>query len=212
MKALVNQRSPIDYQRLIAQGQVLLIDDFYSDTSWLDELAATPTQVPAPAERILHLPPELRQRLQSEVAELFPGTHYPSDAGWIRSTIRTKEALPISRLHSDHPYLVLSICLSSQGDEVVEEQGTTFYRHRDLGFKSLFHPQHFRHFHNIFLHHRDREEMWSPWFSYVFKKNRAIVYPGSLLHRMPGPGFGDCFANSRLMQIFNFRPPTPVSP
>ncbi len=207
MKPFLNKHGTIDYRQLVSQGQVLLLDDFYADTDWLSELIRLNAGAPKAAETILHLPQELRQLLQREVAELFPGTHYPSDAGWIRSNTRSQEPPPISRLHSDHPYLVLSICLSSQGDEVVGDQGTTFYRHRDLGFKSLFHPQHFRHFHNIFLHHRDQEEMWKPWFSYAFKKNRAIVYPGSLLHRMPGSGFGESLANSRLMQIYNFRLP-----
>ena len=204
---LLNHDKPIDYHTLIDKQEVLVIDDFYRDLSWFEGMKLENTQDSLTTEKIFYPNKDFRHELLRQVSQLFPGAIYPTDAGWIRSTIKSDVPIPINLIHSDHPYLVLSVCLSSQPDEEKTPQGTTFYRHKDLGFKSLFNHRMSGHFKNIFSHHRNNKLMWEPWFTYEFKKNRAIIYSGSLLHNMPLPGFGSELSNSRLMQIFNFRIP-----
>lgn len=195
---MITPRAPIDYRALIENEEVLLIENFYEDLSWLDEAKFT-GQTP---EEIVHLRPAFRQKLLHDISALFPGTFYPGDAGWIRSTNSESNHLPVQGLHSDHPYLVLSVCLSDQSKDD-SHHGTEFYRHREFGFKSIFGKKKPLIFGRIFEQDREDESKWEKWFSHPFRKNTAIVYPGSLLHRMPQHQWKA--PHPRLLQIVNFR-------
>lgn len=197
---MITQRQPIDYRALIENEEVLLIHDFYAETEWIDHLRFEGKK----QEEIVHLNPVFRERLVREASGLFPGTFYPTDCGWIRATSSETQNLPAQSLHSDHPYLVLSICLSEQ-NETDPDHGTEFYRHREFGFKSLFGKKRPVHFANMFIEDREHGERWEKWFSHPFKKNTALIYPGSLLHRMPVHSWNS--PEPRLLQIMNFRVP-----
>lgn len=204
---VLNKHADVDIQSLIFEQKVIVIDDFYQDLEWLKNKEVVNLSKQTSSEQIYHLSPKYRMPLLDQVSRLFQRTYYPTDAGWIRSNFLSQEGQSAaSYLHSDNPYIVLSVCLSSpdipEGDNF---HGTTFYRHKDFSFKKIDEDQSKFPLKKIFFAHKDIDEMWEPWFKYPFVKNRAIIYDGSLLHKMPWPVFGTSIADSRLMQVFNFR-------
>ena len=202
----INPIQAIDVDSIIRDEKIYVIDNFYENLDWLNEPDIFRKTAVNENESIYHLTPQLRYPLMEKITKIIPKGYFPTDTGWIRSTSDSPMRADASYLHADHPYLVLSICLSSpeiQEDE--EKYGTIFLKHKDFGFKKIQEHHQSNTFKQIFQAHRDTDEMWVPWFQDTFKKNRAIIYDGSLLHKMPSISFGKQFSDNRLIQIFNFR-------
>ncbi len=197
----------INLKTLLEDEQVIVIDDFYQNLVWLDTHDFSSAKEKVDAEQVHYINKQTRLDLLNEISKLFPGLYYPSDAGWIRSNIISKNNKPkAAQLHSDSPYIVVSICLSNPPTEDMScDFGTIFYRHKDLGFKKINGHKMSDHYLKIFMAHKEHDDNWEPWFKFGFKKNRAVIYDGSLIHRMPWPVYGDSVENSRLLQVVNFR-------
>jgi hypothetical protein len=206
---IIRSIGPIDLDPIISNDQILYIDDFYEDLAWLNNQNIINPKNLNLTEQVVHLPPLYRYPLLKQVEHLIPNAFYPTDTGWLRSNQSTdSHQLPqASYLHDDRPYLVLSVCLTTPDlNRGIKDYGTIFYKHRDFGFKKLDSgDRKFKQFSNIFSSQCNNEEMWIPWRQLEYKKNRAFIYNGSLLHRMPSEAFGDQFYNSRMMQMFSFR-------
>lgn len=180
--------------------QVLVLENFYEDLNWLKDDRIVRWRKQTTPEETFHLNPSHRYKLLEKVSALFPKTFYPTDSGWIRSNFTSEEKPMATSLHSDAPYLVLSVCLSSPEKED-HSYGTTFCRHHEFGFTKIDSPVSRK----IFQAHREEDQKWIPYLKTPFKRNTAIVYNGALFHKMPWPVFGTSLEDSRLIQIFNFR-------
>tara|TARA_R110000868_G_scaffold379542_2_gene645412 strand:+ start:2204 stop:2851 length:648 start_codon:yes stop_codon:yes gene_type:complete len=203
----INNHPRVDINQLIEKQEVVLLENFYSDLDWLNNEEVVRFPKLSKSEQVIHLASSHRLNLQQQASKLFPEMYYPTDAGWIRSNIYNKNERPLAtHLHSDNPYIVLAVCLSSpKTNPNTNSFGTEFYKHRDLGFKKVFAHPHAEQFNKAFMAHKHDEQKWEAWFTYPFKENTAIIYDGSLLHKMPWPLFDDAADSARLLQVFNFR-------
>ena len=191
---------------ILLEDKILVFDNFYTNLDWLTNQKIQIKKSLSDNEEIIHLYKGFRHSLLKKVSKIIPDALYATDTGWIRKTKYVTEQQPESTIiHMDTPYIVVSVCLSEHQDNSAQI-GTEFVRHKEFGFKKVTQSKNTKLFTKFYKNHRFDSEYWSIWERPELKLNRAFIYSGSLLHRMPKilPDLD----HPRIMQFFIFRLPS----
>ena len=200
----INTKIDINVDEIMLENKIIQIDQFYSSLSWLNHKEIFINRRINDNEEILNICKDFRIPLLNSVSQLIPTAFYPTDTGWIRKTqFKTNEQPLSTQIHMDSPYIVISVCLSNH-ETNENHDGTEFVYHRELGFKKVTQLKESPIFYKFYTRQRHQIDYWKVWKKLKLKCNRAYIYSGSLLHRMPfiGPELG---SRQRMMQFFIFR-------
>ena len=201
---LLESYEEVNLKQIIYEDKILIVDNFFKNLSWLDEVTKGVTRKINENEEIISLPRKIRISLLEEISKIIPKAYFISDSGWIRKTyFKNGKIQPEScKPHMDAPYLVVSLCLSEKSS-LIENEGTEFLKHKEFKFNKVYSSKNEKLFNRIYEKHRFIDDKWTIWNKEKLKYNRAFIYSGSLIHRMPK--ISESLKAPRVMQFFIFR-------
>ncbi len=197
-----------DWKEIPPEPQVLVIDDFFEDLNWVIPHLKTQTQLTPEFFNYggkAYIPPSHIKAYAlekiSRTINLELDEEDTKKTGELRVTYRESEFEKKTFVHADPSINALIYISGIEG----EEGGTSFYRHKEMGFNFL-HPTSpdIKKYNLVFRCDTNDVSRWEVIKTIPFKKNRALIFNGHYLHAVPARYYGESFETGRITQNFFF--------
>jgi hypothetical protein len=197
-----------DWSEVPAEPQVLVIDDFFEDLSWLIPHLKTQTRLTPQfynyGGKAYFPPPEIKAYALERISRALNLELDESDTkktGELRVSYKESEFEKKTFVHADPSMNALVYLSGIEGDE----GGTSFYRHKEVGFNFLHSTDPEIKKHNLICRYDTNDvSRWNVVKTIPFKKNRALIFNGHYMHAVPTRYYGESFETGRITQNFFF--------